>query len=355
MPAPSAVETTGSGFEIGLLANYDDSEETRFFLTPEACGLLTSSGLSIAMEAGAGIDVSFPDDAYADQGVAIVEREVAVRANVVLSFEPLRVDDLQKMHPGAVLLSIMSPSLFEPEVIRQLLERHITMGCLDNMYSYNEVPIFADIIDEIDGRAAITYAQDSLSFLGGGKGVMLAGVAGINPCEVLVIGEGTAVIAAAKAAYAAGAIVTVMNNDITVLRQMGHDLPQAVQLLALHPKVLCNKVKSADVILQAPTTRPFEFPQNLNGVLKDNVYRLDIRKAQPSVSVPRTVAMALSNVLVHFLGEITLKNGFDGMISTSEGVQSGIVTYRGKLVDKLVGSYLGLPSVDISVMLTPRN
>ncbi len=75
----------------------------------------------------------------------------------------------------------------------------------------------------------------------------------------------------------------------------------------------------------------------------------------PSVSVPRTLAMALSNVLVNFLDEMRLKGGLDGMIATTDGVQSGIVTYRGKLVDKLVGSYLSMPSVDISVMITGRN
>lgn len=73
------------------------------------------------------------------------------------------------------------------------------------------------------------------------------------------------------------------------------------------------------------------------------------------MSVPRTVAMAISNVLVNFLDEMRLKEGFDCMVSTNEGVQQGIVTYRGKLVDKLVGSYTGLPAVDLSVMLAARN
>ncbi len=355
LPSAAEMAVDARGRDIGLLANYADSEETRFFLTPEACGVLCSSGLSIVMEAGAGIDISFADEAYADQGVLIADRQEVLKADVVLSYEPLRADDLRKVKEGAAVLCIMSPAMFSPEVIAILQERHITMGCLDNMYSYNEVPIFANIIDEIDGRAAIMYAQEHLSFLGGGKGVLLAGVAGINPCEVLIIGEGVSVVAAAKAARAAGATVTIMNNDITTLYQMQAECGPGIITLAIHPRVLCNKAKSADVILQGPTTRPFEFPRNLYGILKDTVYKLDIQQAHPSVSVPRTVAMALSNVLVHFLGEIPLKHGFDGMVATSEGVQSGIVTYRGKLVDKLVGSYLGLPSVDISVMFAGHN
>ncbi|MBD5306797.1 MAG: hypothetical protein HDS14_04115 [Bacteroides sp.] len=355
LPMPEELSDNGDAYHISLLANYPDSEETRFFLTPEACGILVSSGLRIAMEAGAGIDISFSDEAYADQGVAIVDRRQALQAGIILSYEPLRVADLRAMRDEAVVLCIMTPTLFEREAISTMLEKRLTMGCLDNMYSHAEVPIFANIIDEIDGRAAIMYAQEHLSFLGGGKGVLLAGVAGINPCEVLLIGEGRSIVAAAKAAKGAGASVTIMNNDVTTLAQMQAETGPEITALSIHPRVLCNKAKSADVILTAQTTRPFEFPRNLYGVLKETVYMLDIPQAQPSVSVPRTIAMALSNVLVNFLGEIPLMHGFDGLIATTEGVRSGIVTYRGKLVDKLVGTYLGMPSIDISVMLAGHN
>ena len=89
--------------------------------------------------------------------------------------------------------------------------------------------------------------------------------------------------------------------------------------------------------------------------MKESAFVLDLKEMHPSVAVPRTLAMGLSNALVNFLDEMRLKGGFDRMIATTEGVQSGIVTYGGKLVDKLVGSYLQMPSVDISVMITGRN
>ncbi len=119
------------------------------------------------------------------------------------------------MRPGATLLCMMDNTLFEKEVTTALLEHKITLGCLDNMVSHNDIPVFADIIDELDGRASIMYAQDRLSFLGGGKGVIPAGVAGTNPCEVLIIGDGNVECAAANAALDAGAYVTLMNNDIS--------------------------------------------------------------------------------------------------------------------------------------------
>ncbi|MBD5296202.1 MAG: hypothetical protein HDS25_07805 [Bacteroides sp.] len=350
-------ELEGDGkFTIGLPANYADDEETRFLLTPEACGLITSAGLKIKMEADAGIDISFSDDAYAEYGVEITDRDTVLKADLVLSFCPLKKEDVMKMRKGTALLCMMGNELFKAATIEALLERNITCGVLDNMYSsYNDEPVFANVINEIDGRAAILYAQEHLSYLGGGKGVLLAGVAGINPCEVLIIGEGMDVCYAAKAAIAAGATVTLVNNDISALQTARQFCGEALTTIAIHPRVLYNKCKTADVLILGETTRPFTFPNKLNRIMKDSAFVLNFKDNHPSAAVPRTVAMGLSNVLVNFLDEMVIKNGLEGMIMTSEGVQCGIITYHGTLVDKLIASYLSKPSVDIKIMLTAKN
>lgn len=348
-------DTTGGNHTVGLPANYADNEETRFLLTPEACGLLTSAGLIVLMEGDAGIDVSFSDEAYTEYGVKIAPREEVLKSDVVLSYNPLRAKDVSKMRKGATLLCMMGDDLFNADTIRELLDRQIICGCLDNMYSFNDEPVFANIVNEIDGRAAILYAQEHLSYLGGGKGVLLAGVAGINPCEVLLIGEGMDIVYAAKAAMAAGANVTLVNNDVSALQTARQFCGEGLTTLAIHPRVLYNKCLTADVLIMGNTTRPFEFPNKLNRIMKDSAFVLNFKDSHPSVSVPRTVAMAMSNVLVNFFDEMIIKNGFEGMIISSEGVQCGIVTYHGKLVDKLIASYLNLPGVDIKMMLSVKN
>lgn len=348
---PVATDSDNGHISISLLSNYAETEETRLFLTPEAVGMLTSGGIKVMVEEGAGIDISFSDEAYAEYGAKIVDRDTALKCKTVLSYSPLKAEDVEKMNDGSNLLCMMDSTLFNRDLIHKLLEKRITLACFDNMYSHNDEPVFANIVDEIDGRAAIMYAQEHLSFLGGGKGVLLAGVAGINPCEVLIIGEGNDVCSAAIAAIDAGASVTLLNNDISALQSASQYCGRQLTTLAIHPKVLYNKVKTADVIILGVTTRPFEFPKKLTIAMKENVYVLDLQESHPSVSVPRTVAMALSNILVNFLGEMAMKNGFESMMATTDGVQSGVVTYHGKLVDKLIGSYLTLPSVDIKVML----
>lgn len=354
-PAPAIEETPVPGTSIGILGNYPDDEETRFFLTPEVCGLFHSSGYRLMMERGAAVDISFDDDDYAAYDVNIVDREEAIRADIVLSYRPLRPADVAKMKKDAVLFSMMDICLFDRKNVQAYLDAGVTLACFDNMLSYNDEPVFSNIIDEIDGRAAMIYAQEALSYSGEGKGVLLAGVAGINPCEVLIIGDGLRCVSAAKAALAAGANVTLMNNDISELQKARNACGEQLITCAIHPRVLANKVKSADVIILSNCTRQFEFPKSLHNVVKSNVYFLDLGADSPSTSVPRTVAMGLSNVLVNFFDEMQIKNGFEGMLASTPGMQSGIITYRSKLVDKLIGSFTGLPAADITMMLTPRN
>lgn len=349
-------EITGrKRLHIGLLGNYPEGEETRILLTPEACGLLTSAGMEVCMEEGAGIDIDFSDEKYAEYGVKITSRKVALEQDVVLSFAPLKTEDVKLMKDGATLLCMMADSLFNKGVIEAKLEKKITLCCLSKMLSFNGEPVFANIIDEIDGRGAIFYAQEHLSYLGGGKGVLLSGVAGVNPCEVVLIGEGREILNAAHSALTQGAIVTLLNNDVSSLQTSRMLLGGSLQTLAIHPKVLFNKIKSADVIILGNTTRPFEMPKNMGLAMKENAYVLDLREVHPSVSVPRTVAMALSNVMVNLLNDLALLEGMDRLIAATEGVQNGIMTYRGQLVDKLAASYLGMPYVDLSVMIAHTN
>ena len=65
--------------------------------------------------------------------------------------------------------------------------------------------------------------------------------------------------------------------------------------------------------------------------------------------------LSISNPLINFFDEMQIKDGFDRMVATTPGVQVGMVTYHGKLVDKLIGSYTSLPSIDIRVMLSETN
>ena len=104
---PVETETMDASFTLGLVANYSDTDETRFLVTPEGSGLLTSAGIRVLMEKGAATDISFPDSSYREFGVNIVTRTEALKADVVLSYRPLHAHDIHKMKKGAALFTMM--------------------------------------------------------------------------------------------------------------------------------------------------------------------------------------------------------------------------------------------------------
>lgn len=355
-PQPACVRARKENPAIGIVNNYADSDETRLFLTPEACGMISNFGYKIVMETGAGTDINYTDGDYAANNVEIVSRDKALgAADIVLSVRPLRAEDVDRMKPRAALITLFDRDLFDRSLIERYLKREVTLMALDSMCSANGLPIFRRILEEIDGRAAILYVEDGISFLGEGKGVLLAGVAGVNPCEVLIIGAGLRPAFAAKAAIAAGAKVTLMDNDVSSLYEAKNFCGDALVTSVIHPHVLYNSVKSADVILLDRCTRDFEFPRQLSVAMKQSVYFLDLTQTVPSLSVPRTVAMGISNPLINFFEEATIKGGLNSMIANTSGVRESVLTYRGKLVDKYIAMRTGLAAVNIKMMLTQTN
>ncbi|MBD5230892.1 MAG: hypothetical protein HDS66_01880 [Bacteroidales bacterium] len=354
-PTPQPCETSTATrkplLTLGILNNYRESDETRLFLTPEACGMLHTMGIRILMESGAGIDITYSDEAYAGHGVEIVTRVQALHAEMVISVRSLKASDVMHMRPDATLMTLADPEL-PRDTVQALLDRRITLLAIDRICSANQQYTFERVLEEIDGRAAILYAQEGLSFLGEGKGVLLSGIAGVEPCEVLIIGEGCRVQSAAKAALSAGARVTLMDNDISALFDAEANCGPMLNTSAIHPHVLYNKVKSADVIILDACTREFDFPKQLSAAMKDNVYLLDMAETIPSLIVPRTVAMAMSNVMLNFLSETLQMGGIIRQIQTMPGVQNAVVTYQGRLTDKLIALRHGLYAVNISVLLS---
>lgn len=353
-PAPAKLRNGNRGFSLGVLNNYPDSEETRLFLTPEAAGMLITAGIDISMEAGAGIDINYSDEAYAAAGVHIKTRTETLGCDVVISVRSLNAADSALLKKGATLMTLHDP-VIPKAVIEALIDREITHIALDKLISANGVPIIARVLNEIDGRAAMLYAQDGLSFLGEGKGVLIGGIAGLQPCEVLIIGSGTRVIAAAKAALQIGARVTLMDNDIAAL---GDALtlcgPQLITS-SIHPNVLYNDIKHSDIIILDNCTREFRLPDSMSLAMKDNVYVLDLTETVPSLVVPRTVAMAVSNILVNFFNDALSLGGMRRMVTNVAGIRPALVTYRGHLVDHVIASLHGMHALDLNIMLTETN
>jgi len=104
-------------------------------------------------------------------------------------------------------------------------------------------------ISEIEGSTAIAVAAELMSNERGGKGLLLGGVAGISPTEVLILGAGITGTVAARTALALGAQVKIFDHDINKLRKIQHYLGQQVFTSVIHPAVLFKALASADAVI----------------------------------------------------------------------------------------------------------
>lgn len=380
MPQPAAVASSHRHMTIGLPAS-NVLNERRFPLTPEAAGMLVEKGFTVKVEEGAGSPIHYTDNAYSREGSQIVSRSEALGCDMVIHLAPLSCGDIRQMRRGAVLLSLLSKCNRTKESVKALLDRNIINVALDLVEDrYGNTP-FADILSEIDGRAALAVAGSLLADSVHGKGILLGGIAGVIPCETTIIGSGISARAAAIAASGAGSTVRLFDNDIYRLREATRELGTCAVGSALHPRVLRSALRSADVVVFTQMSNPPVFDAEAVGEMKKGVIIFDLTNdcgsAFPSLptvdlamaspagpegmrycyvhagsAVPRTAAMALSNTLLTFMGDISACDGVMNALKMLPGIRKGAVTFMGKAVNAAVAGIAGVRSRDINIFLT---
>ena len=368
---------------IGLPAS-DTSFDHRFPFTPEGAGMLVAKGFKVKMEEGAARHIHYSDQAYSRCGVEIVKRAEALAADIVVYLPPLEVQEAARLKRGALLLTFMRPADTNPLAFKMLLERNIiTLNLLEVRDHAGNRP-FTDILQEIAGRASIAVAASLLADAIHGKGILLGGVAGVVPCEVMVIGSDMSAYAAAQTALGLGATVRMFDNDIYRLRETMRTLGAGVIGSTLHPRVFSSALRSADIIVATNTAHDsavvgcdmvdvmkrgvicFDLTAN-PGSAFPSMQVVDLDLASPSDNnpseptrlcyinagnaVPRTVAMALSNTFVTLLDEILVCDGVSNALKLNSGLREAVMTFIGKCVSVDVARRLGIRHVDINLLI----
>lgn len=362
----------------------------RFPLTPEGAAMLVSRGMDVRVQKGAGAAIHYADNRYLRAGARIVSRAEALASDIVLSLEPLGAADAAGLRRGSLLMTLLCPLLQDPAGIRVLLDRHVVTIALDLINTPDAKAPFADILNEIEGRAAMAAAASLLADPDHGKGILLGGVAGIIPCEVTVIGAGIGGMAAARTATGMGAMVRMFDTDIYALRAAARDLGSGVVASAMHPHVLVNALRTADVVIASQTTERHSLDSDVVAEMKRGVVTIQLETyGSPEVSalfrsmpvadladtggeslrsldgdlprvccvnaagtVPRTVAMALSNTLYSLFGQIVdCGGGTWNTLKLHGGIQRAVCTFLGRPVNTTLAAAVGLHAVDINLLL----
>ncbi len=354
----------------------------RFPLTPEGAGMLVARGFRVKMERGAAEHIHYSDDAYARCGVEITERAETLAADIIVYLPALDIADARMIKRGSLLLTFMHATEDDADVLRTLLKRHVIALALELLTDDAGRYPFADILREIDGRAAIAIASSLLADAIHGKGILLGGVAGVVPCEVMIIGADMAAIAA-QTAIGMGAIVKIFDNNVYRLRDAQRMLGPGATGSSLHPRVFESALRSADIVIATDAAGQAGIVDaSLTGVMKRGVICFDLTgnpgSAFPSLqvidldlaspsdtssgptrlcyvnagnAVPRTVAMALGNTFVTMLDDILVCDGVANALKINAGLRAAAFTFLGKCVNRRVARLLGIRAVDINLFL----
>lgn len=380
LPKEQATNVSPRTISIGVPASADRNERI-FPLTPEGAQSLVEQGFRVVIESGAAKSIHYTDSNYTRRGAQTGTRAEALGCDIVIHLPQLAASDFPAVRRGAMLLTLLNIGTITKEYVAELNRRSIIAVALDLIEDSNSNEPFADILNEIAGRAALALACAHLADSSDGKGILLGGVAGIIPCEVTVIGSGIAAIAAARSACGLGATVRMFDDDLYSLRRAVRELGPQIIPSALHSNVLAKALASADVIVLTPVSNFRPVTSAETSGLKKGVITFDLT-AEPGQSfpamqtrdagtnrlqtitsdtricythtanaVPRTAAMALSNSLISMFCHLRTHEGTANALKLSPGLQAGTLTYLGKLVNSRLAERFGCRAQDISLFI----
>lgn len=360
-------------------------QEKRVSLVPDTVSLLVANGHRVKVESKSGEGANFTDNDYSEAGAEICHDPNEIfQCDLIFKVAPPSEGEVEMMKGNQTLISALQISIQPKQILKKLMEKKITAIAWDYIRDTSGVFPVVRTLGEIAGTTSVLVASELLSSFNGGKGIMLGGIAGVQPTEVVVIGAGTVGEYATRAALGLGASVKVFDNSIARLRRLQNTLGLRVFTSVIQPKVLEKSLMRADVVigaLRAPLGRtPCVVTEHMVENMKDGSVIVDVSIDQggcfatskvtshdkptfvkhgiihycvPNISsrVSRTASFALSNIFSPILMEMGAMGGVKEMIASDPGFRSGVYIYRGTLTSEVLGKVFDLKYKDIELLI----
>ncbi len=385
--APAQVKKGGRPIQVGLPKEISNQEK-RIVLTPESVGLLTNNGIQVTVEAGAGLHAKFKDQDFADAGAKIAySRKEVLSSDVVLKIDAPTLEEIGEMSMGACLISALQIEKQDAEFIKALNEKKITAVAFEYLEDkVGGMPVVR-AMSEIAGSTVMLIAAEYLSSVHDGKGLILGGVTGVPPTQVVIIGAGTVAEYAARTALGLGANIKVFDNHIYKLRRIKQLLGQQIYTSTLDNLSLAQALAEADVVIGALRAEKGrnkivvseEMVANMihgsiiidvaidqGGCVETSrmtthdepVYKVHdiIHYCVPNIAsrVARTASYSLSNIFTPIVLQMSDLGGAEEMIFNYKWFLRGVYTYRGSLTNAYLGKKFGLTHKELQLLLAAR-
>ena len=359
--------------------------ESRVALTPEAVDQLVNSGHEVLIESGAGNAANYSDTDYSELGGFILDNRAAIyQADTILKIAPISMEEIELLSERQVVISSLHLNSQTKQFVRQLMQKRVTAIAFENIKDeHNCYPVVRSM-STIAGNTSILIAAEYLSNFHGGKGVMLGGISGITPTEVIIIGAGTAAESAVRAAMGLGAQVKVFDSSVHRLNRLQNNIGQRIYTSVFHRQVMERSLRSADVLIgamylieQGPR---YIVTEEMVKQMKKGSVIIDISIDQggcietsecktqvnpvftkhgiihycmPNLPsrVARTASIAISNVFAPLLQKMGESGGIKQFLKDDKGVRNGVYIFNGILTNNFIGNHFDIPSKDIDLLM----
>jgi alanine dehydrogenase len=256
-------------------------DEYRVALLPVGAELLARDGHTVLAERGAGCGSGFEDDAYAAAGAELVARadDLYGRADLIVKVKEPQGSELALLRPGQTVFCFFHFAASRP-LTEACLRSRITAVAYETLAdAAGRLPLLAPM-SEVAGKMSIQEGAKCLEEPMKGRGILLGGVAGVEPANVLVLGGGTVGLNAARTAAGLGASVVVMDISLDRLRYLADVMPANVTTVYSDPHAVQRYAVWADLVIGAvlvPGGRaPVLLDRGLVGRMKNGACLVDV-------------------------------------------------------------------------------
>lgn len=360
------------------------NNENRVGLTPAGVSALTKAGHQLFVQATAGHGSGFSDEEYTQAGASILPtiNDVYAKAEMIIKVKEPIEQEYSLIKEGQLLFTYFHFASYEPLTHAMIKSKAVCLAYETVEKTDRSLPLLVPM-SEVAGRMSVQEGAKYLEKPMGGRGILLGGVPGVRPAEVLVLGGGIVGTQAAKMAAGLGADVTLMDISLPRLRQLDDLLPKNVKTVYSNEYNIREAIKHADLIVgavlipgaKAPslitrdmlsTMRPGTvmvdvaidqggcFETSKATTHQDPIYVVDgvihYCVANMPGAVPYTSTLALTNATLPYALQLANK-GWKKACAENKELELGLNVVDGKVVYKGVAEAFNLPYVDVKEVL----
>ena len=359
---------------IGVPKEIKD-HEYRVSLTPDGVQALCAAGHTVWVEPAAGEGSGFSDEDYRKAGAHLASSKAHLfqEAELIVKVKEPLLSECALFRPGQALFAYLHLAAL-PELTRALLDARVMAIAYETTELEDRSLPMLKPMSEIAGRMSVQVGARYLERSQGGRGVLFAGVPGVAPAKVVVLGAGVVGSSATRIAVGMGAQVTVINQDLERLRSLDDVYQGRVMTLASSQPVIDRAVEEADLVIGAVLVRGAKAPRLVSRSVvsrmrpgsvvvdvsvdqggcfettrptshSDPVYQVEgvLHYCVPNMPgiVPRTATLALTNATLPFIVRIA-SAGVERAIRADPALAKGVNVANGKITCKGVAEAHGM-------------